>query len=163
MEACAEEEIRLHAFLTSALDGDEWSASQPGRLNARERAPRLRGTYSRSVCLKRISWTCRSSTRSVVTTQTACAIRAWQVRTWIIFIWHRICNMVNMITKPSGSVRGTEWPAERIIASNISLHYGVCEVSHHETHGECEVGGLLLLLIWPTSWLQRRSEQQTTA
>jgi hypothetical protein len=32
-------EIQLHAFLTLALDGDEWLASQPGRLNPRERAP----------------------------------------------------------------------------------------------------------------------------
>jgi hypothetical protein len=28
-----------HAFLTSALDGDEWSSSRPGHLNHRERAP----------------------------------------------------------------------------------------------------------------------------
>jgi hypothetical protein len=29
----------LHAFLTSALDGGEWSASQPGRFTPRERVP----------------------------------------------------------------------------------------------------------------------------
>jgi hypothetical protein len=35
-------EVGLHAFLTSALDGDEWSASFPGRFTLpppRERAP----------------------------------------------------------------------------------------------------------------------------
>jgi hypothetical protein len=32
-------EIYLHAFLTSALDGGEWSASRPGRFTSRERAP----------------------------------------------------------------------------------------------------------------------------
>jgi hypothetical protein len=32
-------EIQLHAFLTSALDGGEWSASRPGRFTPRERAP----------------------------------------------------------------------------------------------------------------------------
>jgi hypothetical protein len=31
-------ELWLHAFLTSALDGDEWSASSPGRFTPRERA-----------------------------------------------------------------------------------------------------------------------------
>jgi hypothetical protein len=29
----------MEAFLTSALDGCEWSASRPGRFTARERAP----------------------------------------------------------------------------------------------------------------------------
>jgi hypothetical protein len=29
-------EIQLHAFLTSALDGGEWSASHPGRFTPRE-------------------------------------------------------------------------------------------------------------------------------
>lgn len=58
MEACGEEKKRLRAFFTSALDGDELSASKPGRLNPRERAPwlernsRLGETYSRSVDLK---------------------------------------------------------------------------------------------------------------
>jgi hypothetical protein len=33
-------EVELHAFLTSALDGDEWSTSRPGRFTPRERAPR---------------------------------------------------------------------------------------------------------------------------
>jgi hypothetical protein len=32
-------EVQLHACLTSALDGDEWSASRPGRLTPRKRAP----------------------------------------------------------------------------------------------------------------------------
>jgi hypothetical protein len=32
-------ELWLHAFLTSALDGGEWSASRPGRFTTRERAP----------------------------------------------------------------------------------------------------------------------------
>jgi len=32
-------EVQLHAFLTSALDGGEWSVSGPGRFIRRERAP----------------------------------------------------------------------------------------------------------------------------
>jgi hypothetical protein len=32
-------EAKLHAFLTSALDGSEWSASRPGRFTPRERVP----------------------------------------------------------------------------------------------------------------------------
>jgi hypothetical protein len=32
-------EVQLYAFLTSALDGGEWSASCPGRFTPRERAP----------------------------------------------------------------------------------------------------------------------------
>jgi hypothetical protein len=32
-------EAKLHAFLTSALDGGEWSASRPGRFIPRGRAP----------------------------------------------------------------------------------------------------------------------------
>jgi hypothetical protein len=32
-------EVQLHAFLTSALKGDEWSASRPGRLTTGVRAP----------------------------------------------------------------------------------------------------------------------------
>jgi hypothetical protein len=35
-------EVYLHAFLTSALDGGEWSSSRPGRFIPRERA---RGTH----------------------------------------------------------------------------------------------------------------------
>jgi hypothetical protein len=35
-------EVYLHAFLTSALDGGEWSASCPGRFTPRENA---RGTH----------------------------------------------------------------------------------------------------------------------
>jgi hypothetical protein len=38
-----EMEAQLHAFLTSALDGGEWSASRPGRLIAGERAPGTHG------------------------------------------------------------------------------------------------------------------------
>jgi hypothetical protein len=32
-------EVKLHAFLTSVLDGGEWSASRPGRFIPRERSP----------------------------------------------------------------------------------------------------------------------------
>jgi hypothetical protein len=32
-------EVKLHAFLTSALNGGEWSASRPGRFTPRETAP----------------------------------------------------------------------------------------------------------------------------
>jgi hypothetical protein len=32
-------EVQLHAFLTSATDGDEWLASRPGHFTPRERAP----------------------------------------------------------------------------------------------------------------------------
>jgi hypothetical protein len=32
-------EVQLHAFLTSAVDGSEWSASRPGRFTLRERTP----------------------------------------------------------------------------------------------------------------------------
>jgi hypothetical protein len=31
-------EVYLHAFLTPALDGGEWSTSRPGRFTSRERA-----------------------------------------------------------------------------------------------------------------------------
>jgi hypothetical protein len=31
--------LQLHAFLTTALDGDEWSGSRSGRFTHRERAP----------------------------------------------------------------------------------------------------------------------------
>jgi hypothetical protein len=31
MKTHGEVEVQLHAFLTSALDGGEWSASRPGR------------------------------------------------------------------------------------------------------------------------------------
>jgi len=43
-------EVQLFASLTSALDGSEWSASRPGRFNARERAPGthwIRGSVGR--------------------------------------------------------------------------------------------------------------------
>jgi hypothetical protein len=32
-------EVQLHAFLTSAVDGDDWSASRPGRFTPGERIP----------------------------------------------------------------------------------------------------------------------------
>jgi hypothetical protein len=32
-------EVYFHAFLLSALDGGEWSASRPGRFTLRERTP----------------------------------------------------------------------------------------------------------------------------
>jgi hypothetical protein len=32
-------EVYLHAFLTSAVDGGEWSTSRPGRFSHRERVP----------------------------------------------------------------------------------------------------------------------------
>jgi hypothetical protein len=46
-------EVYLRSFLTSALDGGEWSASRPSRFSPRERAPgtqwrRLGGLPSRS-------------------------------------------------------------------------------------------------------------------
>jgi hypothetical protein len=47
-------EVYLHAFLTSALDGGQWSASRPSRFTPREGAPRypldrrLGGPQSRS-------------------------------------------------------------------------------------------------------------------
>jgi hypothetical protein len=36
-------EAQLHTFLTSALDGGEWSASRPGRFTPRESAPGASG------------------------------------------------------------------------------------------------------------------------
>jgi hypothetical protein len=33
--------MKLHTYLTSVLDGGEWSASRPGRFTPRERAPGL--------------------------------------------------------------------------------------------------------------------------
>jgi hypothetical protein len=32
-------EVEVHIFLTSALDGGQWSASRPGRFTLGERAP----------------------------------------------------------------------------------------------------------------------------
>jgi len=32
-------ELKLHSFLTLALDGGEWSVSRPGRFTFRKRAP----------------------------------------------------------------------------------------------------------------------------
>jgi len=42
METYGGVEVWLHAFLTSALDGGEWSASLPGRFAPREGAPNAR-------------------------------------------------------------------------------------------------------------------------
>jgi len=39
MKAYWEAKVWLHVSLTSALDGDEWSASRPGRITHRQRAP----------------------------------------------------------------------------------------------------------------------------
>jgi len=39
MKAYCGVEVWLQAFLTSVVDGDEWSASSPGRFTPRERAP----------------------------------------------------------------------------------------------------------------------------
>jgi hypothetical protein len=33
-------EVQFHAFLTKALDGDEWLTSRPGRFTPEEIAPR---------------------------------------------------------------------------------------------------------------------------
>jgi hypothetical protein len=47
-------ELQLHAFLTSALDGGEWSASRPGRFTPTERATVthwIRGWVSTRACL----------------------------------------------------------------------------------------------------------------
>jgi hypothetical protein len=54
MKACWGAEVQLHAFLTSALEGGEWSASRPSSLTPRERDRqypldrRLGGPQSRS-------------------------------------------------------------------------------------------------------------------
>jgi hypothetical protein len=39
MKVWWEVEVQIHAFLTSALDGCQWSVSRPGRFILRERAP----------------------------------------------------------------------------------------------------------------------------
>jgi hypothetical protein len=39
METYGKMDVYIHAILTSALDGDEWSAWCPGRFIAKERAP----------------------------------------------------------------------------------------------------------------------------
>jgi hypothetical protein len=36
-------EVYLHAFVTSALDGGEWSDPRPGHFTRRERAPGVEG------------------------------------------------------------------------------------------------------------------------
>jgi hypothetical protein len=48
MEAYWGAEIQLHAFLTSELDGGEWSASRPGRFIPTERT---RGTHWIGSCM----------------------------------------------------------------------------------------------------------------
>jgi hypothetical protein len=42
MKACSRVEVELHAFLTSALYGGEWSASRTGRFTPRESTPDTR-------------------------------------------------------------------------------------------------------------------------
>jgi hypothetical protein len=39
MKAYGGVDVPIHIFLTSALDGDEWSASRPSRFTPRERVP----------------------------------------------------------------------------------------------------------------------------
>jgi hypothetical protein len=39
-----EVEVHLQVFLTSALDGGEWSASRPGRFTTRENVPSIHWT-----------------------------------------------------------------------------------------------------------------------
>jgi hypothetical protein len=39
MKAEGGEDVWIHTFLTSALDGGEWTASHPGRFTPGERAP----------------------------------------------------------------------------------------------------------------------------
>jgi hypothetical protein len=39
MNMYGEVDVQIHVFLTSALVGDEWSASHPGRFTLGERAP----------------------------------------------------------------------------------------------------------------------------
>jgi hypothetical protein len=41
MKAYGGVDIYIHIFLISALDGDEWSTSRPGRFTPGERAPGL--------------------------------------------------------------------------------------------------------------------------
>jgi hypothetical protein len=54
MKICAVVEVHFHAFLTSALDGGEWSASRPRSLYLQGKSPwyqldrRLGGPQSRS-------------------------------------------------------------------------------------------------------------------
>jgi len=36
MKAYVEAEVRIHSFLTLALDGRDWSAAHPGRLTPRK-------------------------------------------------------------------------------------------------------------------------------
>jgi hypothetical protein len=39
MKACGGVNVQIHIFFISALAGDEWSASRPGRFTPRESAP----------------------------------------------------------------------------------------------------------------------------
>jgi hypothetical protein len=57
MKTYGEVEVWLHALLTSALDGGEWSTSRPSCFTPKERAPqypfdwRLSGPQSQSGCV----------------------------------------------------------------------------------------------------------------
>jgi hypothetical protein len=42
-------EVKIHTFLTSALDGGDWSSSRLGRLIGKETPPR--GPYWRGGCM----------------------------------------------------------------------------------------------------------------
>jgi hypothetical protein len=55
METYGVVEVQLHAFLTSALDESEWSASSPGRFTSAERESgthRRGGRVDPRVCLE---------------------------------------------------------------------------------------------------------------
>jgi hypothetical protein len=49
MKTSEEVEVQVHAFLTSTLDGGEWSASRPGLFTPRERVPGTLQVKSHSV------------------------------------------------------------------------------------------------------------------
>jgi len=50
-------EVYFQAFLTSAIDGGEWSTSRPGRYTPRERAPGTRRwEYNIITGLRDIGW-----------------------------------------------------------------------------------------------------------
>jgi hypothetical protein len=56
-------ETQLHVFLTSSLDGDEWSVTGPNRYNTRERAP---GTNYRE------EWVGHNQSRNYGANKTSC-------------------------------------------------------------------------------------------